>query len=187
MDKRQIVFIIVLTISFFFINQYLFPPREYSPPVQAEKEVAPPPPPVVQEELYVIENDYQQLVISDVGGALSEINLVLKTKKNPQSYVKPIRFDEVLEKDYPDFDRFPLTSYQSYAGTKENVIGGYYPLLRRNIAPQYYGLSVGSDDSEVAKTKFKVKRHEKNLITLEGQTPRARITKTFSFPVKLLY
>lgn len=184
MDKRQIIFIIALTVSFFFINQYLFPPREYSPPVTAVKETAPPPPPKIEEELYVLENDYQQLVFSSVGGALSEINLPLQDKDHPKSVIKEIRFDQVLKNDYPKHDRFPFSSYQTFSGIKESVVGGYYPLIRRDADPQFYGLSIVSDDAEVATTKFKVKRLEKNLIELEGDTSRAHITKTFSFPAE---
>ncbi len=182
MDKRQIVFLVVLTISFFFIQQDLVPPREYSPPVQAEKEATPPPPMPVEEELYVIQNNYQQLVISSLGGSLSEINLILENKEHPQSIVKAIQYDEILKDDYPQFDRFPLSSYQTYTGKNESTVGGYYPLLRRGIPPQYYGLAVVSDDPALAKTKFKVKRLEQHAIELEANTPKARITKTYSFP-----
>lgn len=189
MSKNAILFVLALTLSFFIINNFLFPPQEYSPPppelrkerVVEESEVVIP---IDKgESLFVLESPYQQLVFSSRGGALAEINLPLKNKENPQSVVREISVDRVLEKDYPQNDQFPLKSYQTFTGDNLSpVTGNYYPLLRRGIDPKFYSMATLSESAEIAETIFKVKRWEKNLIEFEGNTKQGKITKTFSFP-----
>jgi YidC/Oxa1 family membrane protein insertase len=187
MDKKSIIFIIVLTAAFFLINNVFFPPKEVArPPEKTAVQTSPPPSSFKKElkgNLYVIENSYEQLVISSMGGSIAEINLALQSKENPQSVVKEIGVDRTLEKDYPRNDRFPMGPYQTSTGQESHgKVGGYYPLLRRGIPPEYHGLAVLSEDPESATTEYRVKRLEKNLIELEGTTDSRRITKTFSFP-----
>ncbi len=185
MDKRSLIFLIALSIAFLFLNNYLFPPREVPPQVAPEQAAVQKPKASLKpgEELYVIENDYQQLVFSSLGGSLSEINLVLKSKENPKSVVRPIEADRVLTEDYAKESRFPLGAYQTYEGKKaEGKLGGYYPLLRRGSPAAYYGLAVAGEAEDAVATTYRLKRLEKNLIELEGETDNRRVTKTFSLP-----
>jgi YidC/Oxa1 family membrane protein insertase len=186
MDKRSILFIVVLTAAFFLINNVLFPPK-YTPQVAEKVAAAPAAAPQKvekpQEQLFVIENEFQQLVFSSLGGALAEINLPLQSEKNIHSVVKGIDADRTLAKKYPESDQFPNGPYQTYSGAQaKGVVGGYYPLLRRSAPPQFRGLAVVSDDAASASTPYRVKRLEKNLIELEGENQSRRITKTISFP-----
>ena len=191
MDKKSIIFVLVLTACFFVINNYLFPPTE-QPPSKSEtsqnSQAAPEAPKTSQipakknETLYVIENAYQQLVFSNLGGSLAEINLVLESKDTPDSAIKPIRTDKVLKKDYPQDDIFPLQSYQiADRNTLQPKLGGYYPLLRRGISPDLYSLAI-TKGQENSSSSFSLKRLEKDLIEFEGTVGKCRVTKTISFP-----
>ncbi len=214
MDKRSILFVLALTVALFFVHQWFNTGSEKSapkpqqtsqePPAALEKPVAAGSPSSAaaakgegQEELlYVLENDYQQLVFSNVGGSLAEINLPLQGPKNKNSIVLEIDFDRIMQKDYPFNDRFPTAAYQSPAAAGEPIsgaLGGYYPLLRRNIygpngrlsfkvPPHYYALNIVSEDPDTASLVYRVRRFEKDLIEFEAVQPHRRIIKTFSFP-----
>jgi YidC/Oxa1 family membrane protein insertase len=153
-----------------------------------------------QEKFYVIENEYQQLVFSNLGGALAEINLALKGELHPASAIRPIRFDRILEQDYPSNDHFPAFPYfkadpqtGQIVEFNERPLGGYYPLLRRSIIgygensptyripPQYYACNVLSADLSTANAVYQLKRLEQNLIEFEAVFPNRRIIKTYSF------
>lgn len=214
MDKRTLLFVFILIAAFYFINSY-FDKKEEERAIERKQTVA-----VEQQkeevaeaqqmesefvhpedlakstaqEYYVIENEYQQLVFSNIGGALVEINLTLKDENNPSSVVRPISFDKSMLKDYPVNDHFPAHHYKSAAGAFPNgTLGGYYPLLRRGIVgragevaysvpPAYYGMNIISEDPATAKLHYQVKRLEKDLIEFEAVEGHRRITKTFSFP-----
>lgn len=191
MDRRTIIFVVLMTGVFFFVNHLLFPPRPTPTAPKVEvSEIAPPtssPPLPLQtsdrEERYVLENDYQQLVISTWNGAISSINLPFQSEENQKSVVKSTRVDKILASSYPEYDQFPATPFHTYQGTvHESKTGGYYPLLRRDVAPQYFALATITDHSDSAKTLYRVTRFEKNLIELQGQTGNSRITKTYSLP-----
>lgn len=178
MDKRTILFIVLMTVVFYTVNHFLFPskplPQRSPEPVIESVQTKV----VSQEKRYVIENAYQQIVISNLGGAIAEINLPFHSKENPVSVVRTIDFDHLLAKEYPNSDRFPLGPYQTYQGAfNQGEVGGYYPLLRREVAPKYYAMTL---DNEVP--IFSVERLEKNLIVMEGKTEYARITKTYRLP-----
>jgi YidC/Oxa1 family membrane protein insertase len=156
MDKRSLIFVIILSISFFAINQWLAPtppPPKQSTVTQSpiekkdttdtyqrnqdEQETAYQ---QKNEEFYVLENDYIQVVFSTLGGAISEINLPFNSKDNKTSVVLPIQPDLKLSEISPINDLFPLhpyfyfddkTSSKSYSNERKN--GGYFPLLRRAI------------------------------------------------------
>ncbi len=188
MDKKAIIFVLVLTACLFLINNFLFPPVEQPPatPLSQSQAVATPQTPKVtakkNETLYVIENEYAQLVFSNLGGSLSEVNLILENKER-KSPIKPIRTDRILKKYYPQDDLFPLSAYQmagNQTGTPQ--LGGYYPLLRRGISPDLYGLAITSNDTDASSKTFSLKRLEKDLIEFEGTVGKCRVTKTFSFP-----
>lgn len=154
-----------------------------------------------EERLYVLENDYQQLVFSNVGGALVEINLPFETKENKKSIVREIEFDRMINERSPENALFPLGPYftpgkspaDSYIEHRESKLGGYYPLLRRksidpktmvasNIHPSTYSLNIISDYPEVAELVYDVKSFGKDHITFEAVQPHRRITKTFTLP-----
>lgn len=186
MDRRTIIFVILMTAVFYFVNHFFFPVKQ-APQSQVEvAEKAPPTTPpqnISGEERYVIQNAYQQIVVSNINGAVSEINLSLRSSEHPESVVRKIRADKILEKEYPNADRFPLGPYRTYQGSfDQGEIGGYYPLIRRHTAPQYYAFACMSENPQSAATVYKVIRLEKNLIELEGKTEQARITKTYKLP-----
>ncbi len=187
MDRRTIIFVVLMTTTFFLINHFLFPPRpskvEVGVVVEGEPTVSPPKAPLKDETLYVIENAYQQLVISSLNGALAEINLPLQTKENSESVVKKIWIDQALEKDHPQEDYFPSAPYQTYQGSFNlGELGGYYPLLRRHVAPAYYGLATTTSNPNSAQTHYRLKRLEKNLVELEGTTAGVVLRKTYQLP-----
>jgi YidC/Oxa1 family membrane protein insertase len=149
---------------------------------------------------YVLENAYVQLVFTNFNGAACEINLPFHSDENPSSVVRPIGFDRILEKDYLNNDTFPQFPYlisDGKGGTKKMTptLGGYYPLVRRNIKgkasdtstwinPHYYAFNLFEKDTDPKVTEYKVKRFEKNLIEFEFSDGKKRITKTFSLPEK---
>ena len=203
MDKRFFLFAFFLTVSFMMVQNWMTPPPQENkeiaslepipeklPEFLAEK-VAPN---KNREELYVLENNYQQLVFSSNGGSLVEINLPLSTT-NPESIIRPIHIDKELENDAPRNEVFPLfPAYQYKNGSKEKlegVRGGYYPLLRRDIVNSQgdilhavpesdYSLNViGRENSSL---HFSVKSFSENSIVLQASQSGRKITKTYSFP-----
>ena len=183
----------------FFVNNWLFEkPKPKAKPVEVV-EAAPlktaPPVDNRNEKFYVLENDYQQIVFSNIGGAITEINLPFKTSSNPSSIVLPIEFDKLLVKQNPKNASFPLASYFT-PGSNEPTQpkeGGYYPLLRRGIAatknsksvdisPTFYALNVISDTSEdLAKAEYKVTEFTNSKITFQSSKGGRTITKTYEF------
>ncbi len=147
-----------------------------------------------EEKFYVLESPYQQLVFSNFGGALAEINLPFQTKENTQSVVKEIEFDRQIAKDHPYNAHFPSHSYylpNDKAEHPPGPIGGYYPLIRRDliesskrhsvrIQPRYYALNIVSEYPEVAELVYEVKQFDDKSIVLESTQSHRRITKTFS-------
>lgn len=152
-----------------------------------------------EERFYVLENDYQQLVFSNFGGALSEINLPFPSEENPHSVVKEIEFDRLMVEKHPYNALFPATPYYTPATTKDSLsfekhdkghLGGYYPLLRRDlietgkwpsvyVKPQYYALNFVSEYPELANLVYEVKHFDSQSITFEASQQHRRITKTY--------
>ncbi len=71
-------------------------------------------------------------------------------------------------------------------------LGGYYPLLRRDllqkkpktsikVLPEYYGLNIVSKYPELAELHYKVTYFDQSKIVFEAIQSNRRITKTFSF------
>jgi YidC/Oxa1 family membrane protein insertase len=152
-----------------------------------------------EEKFYVLENTYQQLVFSNVGGALAEINLPFLTKTNKLSVVRPIEFDRDMVENHPYNAHFPDHPYSTpsqqpqgpYVEHIEGKLGGYYPLLRRDliekrnrksikIEPRYYALNIVSEYPEVAELIYQVKHFDKNSIVFVSEQPHRIITKTYS-------
>lgn len=155
MDKRSIFFVVLLAVSFYFINQWFIDkttstvkkeePVVIEEPVQmgsptTEQRFEPSDSASEKETYYVLENAYQQLVFSTHGGALTEINLPLGSKENTLSVVRPIHIDQVMAKEHAANDHFPANEHYVASETggapllkPQGVVGGYYPMLRRSI------------------------------------------------------
>lgn len=153
-----------------------------------------------QEKFFVLENEYQQLVFSNYGGALVEINLPFRTRQDTASVVREIEVDREMVTDHPQNAHFPAHPYFTAGETKVapftehpiGQLGGYYPLLRRDliqipprktvrVPPQYYALNILSEYPEVAELVYEVKHFDNKSITFEASQNHRRITKTFSF------
>lgn len=149
-----------------------------------------------QEEFYVIETPYQQLVFSNFGGALKEINLPFQTEKNTKSVVKEIEFDRDMVAQHPYNALFPAHAYYQADATGKKIehgkgkLGGYYPLLRRDLIetgshksiytkPKNYALNIISEYPEVADLIYEVKQFDDKSIVFESAQSHRRITKTF--------
>lgn len=145
------------------------------------------------EEYYVLETPFQQLVFSNIGGALAEVNLPFEDESNELSIVKEVQFDRVLESRQSPKSRFPSHPYLTPDKRGEHsspVNGGYYPLLRRAVSeeglghvnPQWLSLAVTSQFPEVAELVYEVKSFDSRSITFEATQRHRRITKTFTLP-----
>lgn len=152
-----------------------------------------------EEKFYVLENDYQQLVFSNFGGALAEINLPFKTQENPLSIVREIEADRHMVKEHPYNAQFPSHPYYTPGTTPElhekGKLGGYYPLLRRDlieignrktvkISPEYYALNLISEYPETAKLIYEVSHFDERSITFVSTQYNRKISKTYSFDEK---
>ncbi|NGX62643.1 MAG: Membrane protein insertase YidC [Candidatus Anoxychlamydiales bacterium] len=206
MDKRTIIFIIVLAASF-YVMQLIFPPQKTQAPKTVQTETAtvvkedfkqePIVQPTGKESFYVLENDFLQVVFSTKGGSISEINLPFKTKENQKSIVNEINFDREIKSQSVDNAKFPLNSYQIYEDGKiveqKPTISGYYPLIRRHlvdhpsISPSYYSLNIVSDTDAIENANYKLTRLEKDLIEFELTSSNRRVTKTYEFAKEAPY
>lgn len=223
MDKRTLLFIFGLTFTLFFVNYYfeqkhqetLREWQQQQAALAAKKEAqqsvakasAEPAEFTTQEpfkesdkksteKFYVLETPYQQLVFSNHGGALAEINLPFKSKTDTKSAVKEIEFDRQMVEKHPYNAQFPAHSYviataQGQEEHHQGKLGGYYPLIRRDliqssnsqsvrISPKYYALNIVSDYPEVAELVYDVKEFTDNKIVFEATQRHRRITKTFT-------
>jgi YidC/Oxa1 family membrane protein insertase len=153
-----------------------------------------------QEELfYVLETPYQQLVFSNYGGALAEINLPLQSADNRQSVVKEIEFDREMVAQHPNNAHFPAHPYftpsessqKDFNYHAQGKLGGYYPLLRRDlfqsgnrktirVAPAFYAFNFVSEYPEISNLVYTVKSFDKDSIVFEANQNFRRITKTYT-------
>ncbi|MEZ5314781.1 MAG: membrane protein insertase YidC [Chlamydiales bacterium] len=144
-----------------------------------------------EEKIYVLENAYQQIVFSNIGGAIVEINLPFQSEKNPDSVIKEIGFDREILDHHPSHAHFPLAPYYTSDDTTPHLsgkLGGYYPLLRRNLSdkrnlsmsPQYYALNLVSDYPEIAELVYEVIEFTPTKIVFEANQPQRKITKTYT-------
>jgi YidC/Oxa1 family membrane protein insertase len=191
MDKRSFVFVLVLSISIFFLNQWLAPPYVPMAPKQVQELFQD-----GQEKLYVLENDTQQIVFSNLGGAIKELNLPFESTENAASIVRPIEFDRKLAKQSPINVEFPL-SEANFFNQESNKVeayttkkGGYTPLLRRSIKlsekgysfvvkPEHYMCQLlGEQGKYVAKT-FQMTRITKDSIEFTGDVFGQKVTKKY--------
>lgn len=150
-----------------------------------------------EEKYYVLESPYQQLVFSNYGGAIVEANLPFASDTNELSVVKPIEFDRDMVENYPYNAHFPSHGYYTPGTTldtpvfhEQGALGGYYPLLRRDlvqagnkitrVSPQYYALNIVSDYPEIAELVYEVKQFDQHSIVFETVQNYRKITKTYS-------
>ncbi|MBM3184010.1 MAG: membrane protein insertase YidC [Chlamydiae bacterium] len=211
MDKRTLLFILCVSAAFFAVQSWFAHEQKQNPQATPPKKevvqtVPSPskldlallenlPPAPTNEEFYVIETPYQQLVFTNRGGSLAEINLPFQTGKDSKSIVKEIDIDRQILAQSPQNARFPLYPYR--IATQSDIqtqgsLGGYYPLLRRSILNQdetiknalpteAYALNVVGENHE-SEIFYRVTRFEPDLIQFQGSTGNARITKTFYIP-----
>lgn len=213
MDKRTLLYILIFGMAMFGANLYFESEHqqavaewkakqekkgvELPKPLAVQEAVVAPQSTKVPQKYYVIENDFQQLVFTNYGGALAEINLPFQTDQNQESVVKEIDFDRKMVESYPYNAYFPQHAYSkaSKEGTVEEHaqghLGGYYPLLRRDlieqeprrtiiVQPKYYALNLVSDYPETAELVYEVTHFDHKSITFEASQGHRRITKTFS-------
>lgn len=151
-----------------------------------------------EQKYFVIENDFQQLVFSNVGGALVEINLPFQSKKDKESVVKEVDFDREMVKYAPKNALFPAHGYFTPGEKAKELtfhetgsVGGYYPLVRRDLSstssqkavripPQFYATNIISEYPEVAETVYEVKEFTKDKIVFESTQSVRKIVKTYS-------
>lgn len=148
------------------------------------------------EKYYVLENEFQQLVFSTKGGALVEINLPFKSNTNPQSVVRQIEFDREMVAKHPYNAVFPNYGYYQADDNGKQVyhekghMGGFYPLIRRDlilspygksikVPPAYYAFNLVSQYPELSLLNYEVKEFTKDKIVFEAVQSNRRITKTF--------
>jgi YidC/Oxa1 family membrane protein insertase len=215
MDRRTFIFVIALVIALFFVNLWFSHNTQPQQTVQVKKPMEPIEEefstPVVEkeaissttlrgtseEEFYVLQNDFQQVVFSNIGGSIAEINLPFQSKENPKSFVRTIRLDRIFLEKYILNDRFPAFGYYINDGTgikkiDERQSGGFYPLLRRTIfnsqdpllytSPvKHFALNVVSENIPQPHKPYALKRLEKNLIEFELVESDRKINKIFRF------
>ena len=153
-----------------------------------------------QETFYVLENETLQVVFSNQGGAIAEINLPFK-KQSPKSVVLPIHFDRVIKRHYPSNDLFPSKNYYTPGKDKAPPTlsspkkGGYYPLLRRGTAKgphssahpsssQYYTFNTLSENLDIENMAYTLSHFDQEKIEFTAFSENRRITKTYQFPKK---
>lgn len=220
MDKRTILFVVALSLSLFLVNiffqnqniqkkQEWLKQKELLEAKKAKEKEKPETSPLnftassiakkSEETFYVLETPYQQLVFSNYGGALAEINLPFKTEENELSVVKEIEFDREMVQSHPANAYFPSRPYYTPSDSNEKEpllhekgkLGGYYPLLRRNlimepghqnivVKPQYYALNIVSEYPELAEMTYEVIKFDHQSIVFQTMQNHRRITKSYS-------
>ena len=206
MDKRSLFFVCALSVCLFLFNHLFDKPLPQAPQVvQTEASVEEAPlvfneePKVLPSkdgELYVLENDFQQIVFSTMGGSICEINFPFQSEKDVKSLVLPIGFDRTMEKNYPFNDHFPTRSFWSYKNGEQiqvsrGEIGGYYPLLRRSVfgendkpthslSPRYFAFNVVSEEENLSNQPYEVTHYNQNSISFSRMDSYRKITKTFT-------
>jgi YidC/Oxa1 family membrane protein insertase len=219
MDKRSLIFVICFSLSLFAVNVFFNMRREEEAntwKLQEETRLAKEETELTAalkqneaytnkgsakitnqsqgEKFYVLENEYQQLVFSNIGGALAEINLPFETTKDAASPVKKIEVDRIMQDKYPFNAYFPVNPYYTAGmvthSADERHLGGYYPLLRRTLVkatteevllqPRYYAFNTISSYPEVANLVYEVTSFNEQSITFEAVQQNRRIIKTYS-------
>ena len=196
MDKRSIVFLLSITAAFFLIQMWYGPQPRVQPVAEAPKLETVTPTvqavsvPHTDASYYVLENDYQQLVFSSIGGAIVEINLPFHSQRFQNSVVRSVEADRKMLEQSPKEDLFPaVPAKRSDGSTLEPLLDNYYPLLRRIYtkeptvpAAAHAALALTSQYAEFAALSYRVTSFTSTSITFEARQPHRIIKKTFSFP-----
>jgi len=148
------------------------------------------------EKYYLLENELMQVVFSDKGGAISEINLKLHSPTNPSSIIYPVSIDRKMKKQSPQNNLFPL--HKSYTVDalgnvlyKEGIEANYTPLLRRDIVNEkgntvfkvpanHYALALTQSTRNVIPT-YTVTKFTKNSIQFKGKIEGKEVVRTYQF------
>lgn len=146
-----------------------------------------------EEKFFVLENAYQQIVFSNYGGAIVEINFPFQSEEDKLSVVKEIEYDREMVKDHPYNAYFPAHAYYTPGMTlhQKGKLGGYYPLLRRDliekgqkkstrVPPRFYATNIVSEYPELAELVYEVKHFDEDSITFEATQSHRKITKTYT-------
>lgn len=202
MDKRTLLFSFLFAITFFAINSYFFPPQkqvvnevslvsnaiEKTPLIKKEFTSS-----ELKETFYLLENAHQQVVFSNIGGAIAEINLPLN-KKEVSPIIKEISPDAEIKSRSPHNALFPLgpcvmLNAEREEMVKEPVLGGYTPLLRRSLKneagkeiftlpPRYYAMNL-VDAKEDSLISYQMTHLSSDEIEFTAQLPNRTIVKKF--------
>ena len=191
-EKKNFYILCFVTIVAFGLNIFFSKPLDQNteekatPKVEKVAETSRPNP---EEKYYVLQNDYQQIVFSNIGGAVCEVNLSLKTKDHA---IHSIGLDKQILESNPNNARFPVHSALIATDTGTTATtpckGGFTPLLRRDILsedgktlfkvhPKNYAIQLESDSY----TPFTVKEFTKDKIVFVGEHKGQSVTKTYSF------
>ena len=131
MDKRTVLFVIALSLTLFLVNIFFQyqnvqkkqewlkqqKAKETEKETKTKEETTQPaftgsqPTKKAEEAFYVLETPFQQLVFSNIGGALAEVNLPFRSKDNPLSVVREIEFDRDMRQNFPNNAYFPAHPY----------------------------------------------------------------------------
>lgn len=191
MDKRSFIFILALSIALFFVNVWILPPVS-APKAQEAISLQQNP----SERFYVLENATQQIVFSNLGGAIKEINLPFQTSKDTLSIVRPIEFDRQIEKESPQNASYPLMAATFFDKTTDTIKpynpikGGYTPLLRRStknnnggfnflIAPKFYMGQLINQDGEYEGGAFQMTKLTAESIEFSGTINGQKVVKSY--------
>lgn len=137
---------------------------------------------------YVLSNEYMQLVVSQESGSIEGINLPFASdREGSKSIVNEIGFDKEIAVSAPSEASFPgVESVDFLRQSVPNVVGGYYPLLRRGplsdarktIPSKYQALNIvsGRELSSPVATGFRVISFDNKTLVLESGDGRIRKT-----------
>ncbi len=145
------------------------------------------------EHFYVLQNDHLQLVFSDCGGALAEINLPFQSSEHPEALVHPTEVDKKLSQKNSPHSFFPAHSFFTPGKdpkgpfVKQSKKNGqsHYPLLRRSVSedssdPRYYAFNILSEQSDIAALPYKVTHFDSHQIVFETEQNHRKVTKTYT-------
>ncbi len=191
MDKKSFIFILALSIALFFVNVWILPPVAAPQVVEAVSLQQNP-----AERFYVLENATQQIVFSNFGGAIKEINLPFQTGKDTESIVRPIEFDREIEKESPQNALYPLIPATFFDKRTETIEpyapqkGGYTPLLRRSVknkttgfsflvAPKFYMGQLVNQEGEYEGETFQMTKLTADSIEFSGTINGQKVVKNY--------
>jgi YidC/Oxa1 family membrane protein insertase len=148
-----------------------------------------------EEKYYCLENDSIQVIFSNKGAAISELNMRLRDQGNLDSPILPVSVDKQIAKQSPNNNLYPLhktfiADSKENSSFMENKTGGYMPLFRRDILnnngeilfkvdPKYYALALTKADNNYIPT-YSVTKFTKNYIEFKGKIDGKEITRRYS-------